>query len=268
MTYSVNDCVTTLMVILTSWSLQQISLRQLMLLGVSVMPYSKAVIIHKSMSEDQRQVPSCNNEFSVCTSILKISSANYIEEGPLCSCHGYQSAWDEYDNKSLTWYHHERGDWMVHFRFCDRVMTGPTCRSEELGDVVVVLRAEHGQDWSPRLTKFVCNCHNRRYYMRGWMLVNGEWEYEFTCARPTLGRDVNPMCKKEEPCVKHYMDKSGSHSVGYRFLCSCPEGYHCPAGTEGKVKAYGVDADDATGPYIRGYCHKIPGWHHVTEPVS
>ena len=61
--------------------------------------------------ESRRQVPSCSSDYSVCTSILKISSANYIEEGPLCTCAGCQleSTWTENDDQSITWYHHERG---------------------------------------------------------------------------------------------------------------------------------------------------------------
>ena len=30
------------------------------------------------------------------------------------------------------------------------------------------------------------------------------------------------------PCVKRYQDKRGEKTVGYRFLCSCPDGYTCP----------------------------------------
>ena len=43
-------------------------------------------------------------------------------------------------------------------------------------------------------------------------------------------------------------------------MCSCPQGYYCPAGKEEKVKAYEIDDMDETGPFIWGYCLPILGW--------
>jgi hypothetical protein len=67
-------------------------------------------------------------------------------------------------------------------------------------------------------------------------------------------------CDTAEPCVKHYLDRAASHTVGYKFICSCPESYYCPT-SRNKIHAYDTDgSDEAIGPYVLGYCEPVLGW--------
>lgn len=71
-------------------------------------------------------------------------------------------------------------------------------------------------------------------------------------------------CRYNEPCVKHYLDRGGSHTVGYFFICSCPYGQHCPINKEDqRVQSYESDGSDDQGPFITGICEDIPGWNPV-----
>ena len=60
--------------------------------------------------------------------------------------------------------------------------------------------------------------------------------------------------------MKHYLDRGGSRTMGYQFLCTCPLGKYCPVSKKAqKVQSYEVDDSDQIGPYIAGYCEDIPG---------
>ena len=67
------------------------------------------------------------------------------------------------------------------------------------------------------------------------------------------------MCKPDEGCVKHYMDRSRTHTVGFTFPCTCVSGFYCPLEKRGKIKVYEVDHHDDLGPFIADVCKPIPG---------
>ncbi|KAK2152954.1 hypothetical protein LSH36_313g00009 [Paralvinella palmiformis] len=194
----------------------------------------------------------------VSRTVLKVGSGPLIDDGVICRCVDEANTlqWNEARDRALTWYHHERTDWLVQYQFCTTKSRKRPCLLED--DVAVVVRSPK-DSWDPKLDYWRCSCQNEIYHMDSWMIHDDSkqdkqfWEYRYTCDKLT--------CDTGEPCVRHYMDRAASHTVGFRFLCTCPEGHYCPPSKGGKPQAYEADGHDKDiGPYIFGYCIPVPGW--------
>ncbi|ELU02186.1 hypothetical protein CAPTEDRAFT_218812 [Capitella teleta] len=201
----------------------------------------------------------CKSDYEVCNAVLQVGS-NLIEdnpkgERPYCECSDTNACpkrWSNRTGQTLTWFHHERRDWLVQYQFCsDVIERGPQCTMTT--EVVITVKTEQSL-WRPELKHIHCHCPDHIYYLQSWRLnsTGQEWYYSYNCYRRN--------CKLKEPCVKHYLDRGGSRTMGYHFLCSCPHGQHCPIGNKDqRIQSYEVDDSDDIGPFISGYCEDVPG---------
>ncbi|KAK2160179.1 hypothetical protein LSH36_138g01048 [Paralvinella palmiformis] len=190
--------------------------------------------------------------------VLRVSSGVLIDDGLICRCDDDADRlhWDEDNKMALTWYHHERTDWLIQYQFCTTKSRKRKCLLED--DVAVVIKSPK-DSWNPTLQQWICSCLNGRYHMDSWILRDNIrpgkqfWEYHYTC-------DKRP-CDVGQPCVRHYLNRAASQTIGFKFLCTCPEGRLCQSSSEGKPQAYETDGHDKdTGPFILRYCRPVHGW--------
>jgi hypothetical protein len=204
-------------------------------------------------STQAHRVP-CPDVEHVCTSLLKMDGVLSTEQGSYCACKGCEDPpWNEDDKKSLTWYHFERNDWMVQYRFCEPLMPKHECHDPE--EVAAVIRTD-AKGWNPRIKKLYCSCPKNRYFLQGWTLVHGTaWDYHYTCDRPSCD---------DNPCMKHYLtsEEDAEKTTGYKFLCSCADGYKCPTSQKHAADRKREKRDaptkntDNSGDFVYGYCER------------
>jgi len=207
---------------------------------------------------EQNGIP-CPDVEHVCGSMVKVQDREAQDEGSYCQCEGCTDpVWDENDDRAFTWFHQEKRHWQIQYRFCEPIIPRQTCRNNE--EVAAVIRTDVA-GWTPRIRKLYCRCPNNVYYLQGWNLVeNMYWDYHYVCDRdvchaeePSGTEDEGDIEDDYIPCVKRYQDKLGERTVGYRFLCSCPDGFTCPTKYEDDNLPE-IEGEDNTGPYITGYC--------------
>ncbi|KAK2170260.1 hypothetical protein NP493_1155g00025 [Ridgeia piscesae] len=199
-----------------------------------------------------------NNQ--VCMAMLRIGVATTVPQGLYCACEACQNwTWTEpdiVDNMALNWYHHWRGDWLIQYRFCEPVMPSERCTDTDQQRVVATVEVDIG-GWAPTRLDIECRCRSGIYFMQGWMLIKETfWKYDYVCDRP--------RCKPKEPCVKRYLARSSTHTVGFRFTCSCLAGQYCATEQDERIKTYDIDDSDKQGPFLYGYCRPVS----VVRPAS
>ena len=84
----------------------------------------------------------------------------------------------------------------------------------------------------------------------------------------TLSFFLQPRCRLNAPCVKHYTDSTASHTHGFHFLCSCPHNLHCPILKRDGQQGFTPDGTDHVGPFHYGHCHLLPGLKMDTVDVG
>jgi len=188
----------------------------------------------------------CPDVEHVCASLMKTNDVTKVDESEYCVCDECKDKkWSESDGRGLTWYHYERSDWLVQYRFCAPIIPKQECR--EPSEVAAVIQTD-SEGWNLRIKKLFCSCPKHRYYLQGWNLATDKkvstWDYHYICDRP--------MCDTKKPCSKKYL--KDNTTVGYKFPCTCQEGFSCDTS---RPASQDIDGNDNAGPYIAGYCEKV-----------
>jgi len=193
----------------------------------------------------------CRDVESVCASLMKVGDHVQHEDGEYCTCEGCDNAmWDENDERTFTWYHHEKKHWLVQYRFCEAIRS-KQCRAGG-SEVAAVIRTDFGT-WRPRIKKLYCRCPDRKHYLQGWSASEDKyWDYHYICQR-TECANIDPKDSSPVACVKRYMDATGNKITGYQFQCTCAEGFSCPTTFEND-DIPDIEGEDHKGPFVNGYC--------------
>ncbi|XP_064652493.1 uncharacterized protein LOC135503092 [Lineus longissimus] len=190
--------------------------------------------------EDTDKLAACGGEAHVCQTLMRLVTGEVMDEQPYCECTECSTTWDQYDKRSLTWTHHERRDWTVQYRFCGDITPTRDCKNNE---TAFHLETDV-KGWNPRVKNGRCRCPHSTYHLLGWRKVGSVWRYTYRCDKE--------ICGKHDPCVKHYVNKNGK-TTGYKFLCSCEMGYHCP--TSHPIDSFTATEMDKNGDrFVYDYC--------------